>query len=181
MPATVRECPHCYTRVAFKEDGVCPACAKKLSDVGADSTKTLFTISKGLVLPPMCILCGNITNRRVSIGKANLSPGLNILQVIWTSVSLCLAVIVGGLLHLIVRDEVERKHPYQRIRVSVPFCNTCQRSHGLPSPERVDFEKWTMSFVVSKAVAVGWSSTDQLHSPASLRQTIRSKAIKHRR
>lgn len=158
MPVTIRECPHCYTRVAFNQDELCPACGKKLSDFGADPSKTLFSVSEASLLPPICIQCGRNTDRRFTISARSRSIVSGILKVIWAVFVYSLTVFSRSFLHLLGRDETEQKHPYQSIRVSIPLCQNCRRNHGLPKPQRVNFEERTISFLVSKAIAIELST-----------------------
>src|SRR5437870_4756529 len=101
MSLVIKDCPHCYTRVAFKEDGVCPACGKKPSDLGGDPSKTLLTIWHKSVLPPICIQCGSHTRQRVTITKRTHSRVSGGLRLIWDVLVLFLAGVIHGFLHLL--------------------------------------------------------------------------------
>src|SRR5882724_10618463 len=96
MSVTIRECPHCYTRVGFLADGVCPACRKSLSDDGADPTMTLFTVSRSSSLASICICCGGNTNRRVAVSKGTRSRAMSFLAAIGAVFAYCLAPILRG-------------------------------------------------------------------------------------
>jgi hypothetical protein len=151
MPVTIRDCPHCYQRVGFNDDGVCPACSKRLSDAGADPSRTLFTITEGMSLSPVCHNCGCPTTRRVAVSKGTQAQGWRVLRVISDAFIYCVASVFRGALH--VHDRGDRKHPYRRVRISLPLCHACQRAHGIPSPEHVDFDRGSMSFVVSREIS----------------------------
>ena len=165
MTITIKECPHCYTRVGFKEDGVCPACAKNFSDPSADHSKTLFTISEVSVLPSICVLCGSKTDRKVTISESNRSRTSGILGLVWTFLVYCLALVSRGFIHLLDRNESKQKHPYQRVRVSIPLCLACQRRYGCPRPQRVNFEHGTISILVSQTIATDLAQTTDQASP----------------
>ena len=156
MAVTIKECPHCYTRVGFKEDGVCPACNKRLSDSGADPSKTLFHISEASVLAPICIGCGRSADRWATIVERSRSRASIIFRLAWSYI---LAFIAHGFIHLLRRDTAELKYPYRRIRVSVPLCEGCQLKNAVPKPKRVNFETGTLSFLIDRAVAVRLSPT----------------------
>jgi hypothetical protein len=159
MPVTIRECPHCYTRVGFLADGLCPACGKNLSDGNADPTRTLLTVSRISTLVPVCIRCGGNTTRRVTVSKGTRSRAMTLLAGIGTVLGYCLAPILRGGFIGIISAEGRKKHPHQRVRVSIPLCGGCQRNHGVPEPHRVDFENATMSFVVRRDIAIESSQT----------------------
>lgn len=153
MSVTIRECPHCYSRVGFLADGVCPACRKRVSDVGADPTMTLFTASRSSSVPPVCIGCGENTNRRVVISKGTRSRLAGVLAAVGTILGYCLAPILRGGAIGIIYAQDRKKHPHARVRLSIPLCSKCQSTHGIPEPHRVDFDKATMSFLVTREVA----------------------------
>src|SRR5258706_8161022 len=161
MSVTIRECPHCYMRVGFLADGVCPACGRKLSDVGADPTRTILPVSPISRLAPFSICCGVETTRRVAVSKATRSRASALLAAIRTVFAFCLAPILrGGFIGIVYAGE-RKKYPHQRMRVSLPLCSNCQRNYGIPKPHRVDFEKSTISFLVSREVAARLSSNTQ--------------------
>ena len=147
MPVTIRECPHCYTRVAFKDDGLCPACAKNLAEPGADPSRTLFSASEGAQLPDICISCGSATNRRVTISQRSYSRAASALRLIWTFFVYIFGLVFHPLLRLLPGEDLKL-----RVRVSIPLCQPCQRVHGLPKPQRVDYQKGTISFVASRTI-----------------------------
>jgi hypothetical protein len=176
MSVTVRECPHCHTRVAFKDDGVCPACAKKLSDPGADSSKTVFIVSEASEAPPICIQCGENTDQKVTVERNTGSRGFGILRLIWTVGLYFLALLFHRLWHALDKEEASQKHPRLRVRVSVPYCGNCQHKNGLPEPLRVNFEMGRMSFLVEKTVADRLTLNVEVGDPATGSQ--RAKADK---
>lgn len=155
MPVTIRECPHCYTRVGFLEDGACPACGKRLSDGGADPTRTLLMVSQMSSLAPICIYCGGDTTNRVAVTQGTRSRTRSLLAGIGVALGYFLAPILRGGFIGIIYSEDRKKHPHRRVRVSIPLCRSCHRSHGVPKPHRVDFENATMSFLISREVALG--------------------------
>ena len=145
-------------RVGFLADGVCPACGKKLSDFGADATRTILPVSPISALAPFCIWCGVETTRRVTVSKATRSRASALLAAIGAVFAFCLSPILrGGFIGIIYAGE-RKKYPHQRVRVSLPLCGNCQRNHGIPKPHRVDFEKATISFLVSREVATRLSA-----------------------
>ena len=158
MPVTIRECPHCYMRVGFLADGVCPACGKKLSDVPADPTLMLFTVSQTSSLAPICISCGADTTSRVAVSEGTRSRTMGVLAGIGEVLGYCLAPILRGGLIGILYSQDRKKYPHQRVRVSIPLCRSCKRGHGVPKPHRVDFENATMSFLVGCEVATRLAS-----------------------
>ncbi len=154
MPVTIKECPHCYTRVAFKDDGICPACNKRFSDYGADPSKTLFPISERSMLAPVCLYCGGSADCRVAITQRSRSHPAGILRLVWSIFAYSLALVAHGFIHLLGRGETQQNHPYRRIRVSVPLCDRCRTRHGAPKPMRVNFEEGTLWFLLDQAVVV---------------------------
>src|SRR6185312_5423507 len=150
MPVTIRECPHCYRRVGFNEDGVCPSCSKNLTDPGADASRTVFTIFEARPPSPICFVCGCPTTHRISVSRENRSSGWRIFRIVGSILVYCMSLIFHGLLRVLDNRD---KHPYRKVRVSVPVCAACQRAHGAPSAHQVDFENGSMSFVVPRDVA----------------------------
>lgn len=157
MPVTIRECPHCHTRVGFLEDGICPACGRRLSEGGADPTRTLFTVSQVSSLPPVCIHCGAGATHRVAVSQRTRSRFMGCLAWMGAVLGLCLAPVFRGGLIGIIYAGGPRKYPHRQVRVSIPLCHHCQRRHGVPKPHRVDFENETMSFLVNREVALALS------------------------
>jgi hypothetical protein len=152
MSITIRECPHCYMRVGFNDDGVCPSCSRQLRDPGADPSRTVVILTEAMPVSPICFTCGRQTTRRISVSQGSRSSGWRILRVIGSVLIYCVALVFHSFLRLLDnRDDL--KHPYQRVRVFIPLCGACQRTHGIPSPHQVDFEKGSISFVVSRDVA----------------------------
>ena len=153
MAITIRECPHCYTRAGFLEDGACPACGKNLADPGGDPGKTLLTVSLTSAFPAVCISCGGSTTRRVVVSQGTRSRAMGFLAVLREILGYCLAPIIrGGFIGMIYHRDQQR-HPHQRVRVSIPLCPTCRKTHGVPKPDRVDFEHGTISFLISRNIA----------------------------
>jgi hypothetical protein len=165
MAVAIQECPHCYTRVGFKEDGVCPACSKRLSDGGAEPTRTLLTVGRASSIAAICICCGEDTARRVAVSKGTRSRTKSVLAAIGTVLAVCLAPIFRGALFAVIHAEGRKKYPHQRVRVSIPLCSRCQGNHGVPKPHRVDFENATMSFVISREIAAMFSPGAEPASP----------------
>jgi hypothetical protein len=158
MPVTIRECPHCFTRVGFLEDEVCPACRKRLSEAGADPTRTLFTVSQVSTHVQACMCCGRDTTDRVAISEGTRSRTMSLLAGFGEVLGYCLAPILRGGFIGIIYSQDRKKYPHWRVRVSIPLCRSCRRSHGVPKPHRVDFEKATMSFLISREVALRLSN-----------------------
>ncbi len=158
MPVTIRECPHCYTRVGFLDDGVCPACGRRLTDDCADPTRTSVTVSQRSSLAPVCIHCGVATHQRAAVSQRTRSRTRSVLTGIGTILGYCLAPILrGGAIGIIYGGEDRKRYPHRAVRVSIPLCDRCQRSYGVPKPHRVDFENETMSFLVNREVALALS------------------------
>jgi hypothetical protein len=159
MPVTMRECPHCFNRVGFRDDEVCPACGKRLSDAGADSTRTLFTVAAGSARVQGCIGCGKDTTDRVTISKGTRSRTMSLLAGFGEFLGYLLAPLLRiGFIGIILFGEGGKKHAHWRVRVRIPLCRSCRRSQGVPKPQRVDFEKGTMSFLISREVALKLSN-----------------------
>ena len=161
MAVTIRECPHCYTRVGFLDDGICPACGRGLSEQGADSTKTLVTVSQKTVLASVCTHCGEPTHNHASVSRGTRSRARSVLAGLGTLIAFCLMPIFrGGALAVIWRGEDRKKYLHRRIKVRIPLCKGCKRSYGVPNPDRVDFTNETMSFVVDRKIALALSRAE---------------------
>lgn len=58
------DCPHCYSHVMFRQDGICPSCRKnRLDTLHVDQDKTMVTIDHNHQLPGACFLCGVDTSQ----------------------------------------------------------------------------------------------------------------------
>jgi len=54
----IADCPHCFDRVYFPADGICPACHVSVhSTEGADYEKCKFTVYESDSLPQQCYVC----------------------------------------------------------------------------------------------------------------------------
>lgn len=53
------DCPHCYSNVMFRQDGICLSCRKNRFDTqGVNPDETMVTIDHNHRLPRCCFLCG---------------------------------------------------------------------------------------------------------------------------
>jgi len=128
-----QECPHCHTQVLPNPDGRCPACRKFFSDI-SDISPGLkkFDIKSRSSLPPICIYCGNATERTVVLEEGIQKGGDSWLDKLFLSRAP----------QLIKHGEV------LAIELAIPQCKECAKTKGKPKPERVNFEDGSMTFLV---------------------------------
>jgi len=136
------ECPHCYKSVLPTKDNLCPACRRSFSDPrDINPNLASLIVSEERSLPPFCFSCNSKTERRVKV-QDSIEIGGNPR---WQNV---LTFILGLFLHLfIIQRQSGKKHS---VLVFIPQCETCAKSKGKPTPEHVDFENRTMTFIVHR-------------------------------
>src|SRR5688572_2101406 len=69
-----RDCPHCFFRVLRLPDGTCPSCRGDMS-VAKTLPLTTVRIRLGDELPPLCVACGQRTQRVATIQRAMTAGG----------------------------------------------------------------------------------------------------------
>jgi hypothetical protein len=136
----MKECPHCYNTVLPKEDGTCPSCGRKFSDIkNINTSLTSLNIKEGQKLPSICFLCGIQSDAQIIINKK----------------------IVRGGEHWFVKLAILFMRPYlfvtkmiqgekREVYLKLPICNTCKVKNEKIEPQYVDFNESFMTFVVHK-------------------------------
>lgn len=141
--AMLIDCPHCFTRVVPKSNGLCPACQKDMRDTTRlDLARASIRVSQGDVLPKICCDCGETTSRVVKVYQkhaakeqpSSLAATLIFLLSSWA---------MGSWLFLRGMAETSVAE------VAMPQCERCAR-RGDPKPRYVDFSNARMTFVVHR-------------------------------
>ena len=136
------ECPHCYTVVVLAEGADCPACGKNPNAPSADPTRTKLVVRAGQELPPLCFGCGEPTDSKFTVKRANTSLGWEILAGIGSVVLFPFKLLLSGGFSLMADSE---KIHYLSVKVKIPLCNSCQLNDRLqidsfdPAARRVSF------------------------------------------
>jgi len=137
------KCPHCYSRVLPKPDDRCPSCGRNVKDRrGADRTKTELVLTEGDPLPPICLLCGDPTDRtvRVRFHKADPANADKEVAAVLMLVSLFVA-----LLAYLLRP---RRGIY--IEMRLPQCRACKKKTGKPEPRHIAWDRRELTLVVHR-------------------------------
>jgi hypothetical protein len=142
----VVECPHCFTRVIPKADGLCPACQQDTRQSGEAADRALIRVAQGDVLPPVCCDCGCETDRYVTVRaktsrRADRDTDFAAEDVVFT--------ILLGWLFFLLRPFTRRIAATETIQVKMPQCPPCGK-RGLPTPRYVDFDRATVTFLVHR-------------------------------
>lgn len=146
------ECPHCFTFVHVRADGLCPACHEDPNDLrGIDRDRATVMIGENSPIPDVCCDCGLPARRRVIVeewkpiagDRASISAGAET-----GALRLIFQVFLGWLGAPILKALVDHgAHTRHAVRVAIVQCNACA-ANGRPRPVRVDFEHFAMRFVV---------------------------------
>ena len=136
----IADCPHCFNRVYFPADGICPACHVSLhSTEGADYEKTKFTICESDSLPQHCYLCDAPTEQVAKWEHVlDLAPPTKSRFSLFSLERLLFNVVPN-----VAGYEV-------RMTISLPQCEACG---SLPKAEHFDFDEKKATFIVHKEFA----------------------------
>lgn len=148
------ECPHCFTYVHDAGDGQCPSCRQDTNDVrGLDRDLATVVIGETSPIPDVCCDCGLPTQRRIRIKKWKPIAGNDSAMTTDAQTGAILAAMyvlfgwIGGIfLHLVWK---RISHDGQKVCVPMVQCDACSKG-GAPRPLRVDYEHFTMRFVVHR-------------------------------
>lgn len=138
-PSPIVRCPHCFTRVIASTDNVCPACHENvLVDGNGDPTLTSMVIRPSSWLPQRCYRCDSPTSRFVTVRRSSGTGDDNLLVRLLTLLSSPF-------------DFIGTYSPSSRrsVKIKMPQCSRCGRL-GEPEPGHVDFERFEVTFVVSR-------------------------------
>jgi hypothetical protein len=148
------ECPHCFTFVFVREDGQCPSCRQDTNDVrGLDRDLATVVVGENSPIPEVCCGCGLPTRRSVCIkqwkpvaGDISAMTGDAETSAVFVALYVMFGWIGGLLFKALWKSS---SHDRQSVRVPIVQCDACS-SDGPPSPLRVDYENFTMRFVVHR-------------------------------
>ena len=140
----IADCPHCFNRVYFPADGICPACHVSLhSTEGADYEKTKFTICESDSLPQHCYLCDAPTQRIAEWQHIVVHEQPT--QFLGGFFSL--HHMIYKVLHYVFSKAASFD---ERMSISLPQCVSCDIK---PEADHIDFPKREATFVVHKEFA----------------------------
>ena len=136
----IADCPHCFDRVYFPADGICPACHVSVySTEGADYEKCKFTIFESDSLPQHCYLCDAPTER--------VAKWEHVLVLTPPGKSLFSFFSPERLLY----NTLSNAASYEvRMTINLPQCEACGVK---PKEEHFDFDERKATFIVHKDFA----------------------------
>jgi hypothetical protein len=148
------ECPHCFTYVHVQADGQCPSCREDTNDLReVDRDLTTIVICENSPLPDVCCGCGLPARRSIRIKRWKPLAGERsvITDDAETGVLLLALQIIFSWVGALFLQALRKSSSHDRQTVSVPIvqCETCSMD-GPPRPLRVDYEYFTMRFVVHR-------------------------------
>lgn len=143
------ECPHCFTRISEREDGICLACRNNYNEVSEENRdKSSIEIIEDQEFPDVCLVCGrdNVSSRyefssyhdmtKEILGETGLIE--KIIMLICGFLGGCAAYISKGI-------ETERS-----VRVNIPVCDDCYKSKKEIKSLNVLYEERKMKVVSHK-------------------------------
>src|SRR5262249_50044120 len=132
-------CSHCFCRVIPLPQNICPSCLTSLSDGSdAEPVKVSMVVREASGRPAHCYLCASPTTRYVSVRRSMKGDGDGPL------VRLLTLVFSWPLFLLTFKPSTRRS-----FEVHLPQCSECG-ARERPEPLHVDFERFEMTFVVSR-------------------------------
>jgi len=131
------ECPHCHSRV-FSTNGACPACQKRLDAPGDTPHLTYVTLYDDLPVPPLCVSCGEATEREEIAGSKYTGE---------LDDALAMAGSLSG--HVDARSARIR----QQARLRLRRCDACARRHGALKLDAVDDAEGRIRLLVHRRFA----------------------------
>lgn len=144
------ECPHCFTRVVFSANGICPSCQRSASEKPVLEGMTKILVGAHQSLPPYCGLCGAPAATKVEVTTSRVAPnkGLEVNAGGAIGVVLLITRFLMWLLGRTIR---------QKVTVSLPVCAVHSHQEP-PKPVEVDWENESMTLLVSKIFRRHWES-----------------------
>ena len=131
------DCPHCYTRVLPSTSGECPACGGSVDDSEPPDYVQL-ELHEGVVIPNVCVDCGDPTTRHVPVSRSRRVGGEPLF-----------ARIIVGILRPFSLLSKQVSGQTDDVRVELPQCKRCS-AEGKPEPRHIDFQNYRMTFVVHR-------------------------------
>ena len=144
---SVADCKHCFKTVLPKADNSCPACGGSFDSPPTDKRagKKVLWLSKGEILNPICVQCGNHTDENFSLQQSSLSRSQaffgNLLNI---RPNLGLAVL--GLF----RPELAAHGGY-RMKREIPCCARC-RAQNPPELYQADHQNLRLGVLVNEDI-----------------------------
>jgi hypothetical protein len=148
------ECPHCFTFVHVQDAGQCPACHENTNDLrGLDRDLATVVIGENSSIPDVCCCCGITAQRSIRIQQSKrITENSSAMTDDAEAGAFILAFhAIFGWIGGVLLASLLKRSSHNRHTVCVPItqCEECSTA-GPPQPLRVDYEYFSMRFVVHR-------------------------------